>query len=171
MHRTGWVVALAALFVAACGGKSDKAATRDVQAFLAAVQSGDPTAFEASIDRAKLRTHVGRQVADVARAAGLEVEGGPSEFALDRRINPGNIHLLAAGFPLMGPPGLEQVEAVLKPVDKQHVCVHDGSAEKRCVLLFQKQKADRQSQRKAAWRLVEMPAEHLTLDLGPPKQD
>jgi len=174
MLRTGRVLALAALAaaVASCGGKPDRDAAADVQAFLAAVQARDPAGFENNIDRPALRVALRAQVVELARAAGLEGVGGPSEFALDRMIGPDNVRLVdsATGEPLGAAPTVEQIRPLLKPVDKQTVCLHDSSPEQACLLVFAKQRARKESEggaRSEGWRLVRMPASHMPIPIGP----
>ncbi|MDB5466267.1 MAG: hypothetical protein JWQ46_1029 [Phenylobacterium sp.] len=175
MYRKAWVAALAALSLTACSGKPGQDAAGAVQGFLAAVLTNDRAAFEADIDRAALRRDLRSQIVEMGRAAGLEVDGGPSEFTLDRMIGPDNFHLVQAetGAPLATPPTLEQVRAMLQPVDGAHVCLHGPPPQQACVLTFENQKAaakdaggkDGQA-RQAGWRLVRMPATDLRIEVG-----
>ncbi|RAK57175.1 DUF2939 domain-containing protein [Phenylobacterium deserti] len=176
MLRTGRVLALAALALAAasCGGKPEKDAAADVQTFLAAVQQRDVAEFERAIDRPAVRGVLRAQMVELSRAAGLEVEGGPSEFALNRMIGPDNLQLVdaASGQPMMSPPTVEQVRPMLKTVEKGVVCLHDGTPQQGCLLTFQKQKGGTKDEagetRQAGWRLTGMPANHLQIAIAPP---
>ena len=177
MYRKAWVAALAALSLTACSGKPGPDAAGAVQGFLAAVLTNDRAAFEADIDRAALRRDLRSQIVEMGRAAGVEVEGGPSEFTLDRMIGPDNFKLVQAGTgaPLAAPPTLEQVKPLLKPVDAAHVCLHGPPPQQACVLTFENQKAGGKDSggknagaqaRQAGWRLVRMPATDLRIEVG-----
>jgi hypothetical protein len=156
------VAALCALAMTAqaCGQAPQKDAGASVQALLAAIAAGDAQAFEAHIDRPALRTDLRGQMIGVARANGLDV-GGPSDFALDRMIGPQAFHLVQPGgqAPLAAPPSPAQVAAQLKTIDKARVCLHDLTPQQKCLLTFAREKP--------GWRLVGMPADHLTIEVAP----
>ncbi len=142
---------------------------RDVHAFVQAVQKGDRAGFEAGLDRAALRKSLGRQVVQLGRAQGLEVEGGPSEFALDRMVTVDKLRITepdgASASALATP---ERVKPLLRKTDAGRVCLHDGSEQRRCVLTFARRKAaDGQA---AGWKLVDMPADGTTVALAPPRK-
>lgn len=149
--------------LAACAGSEVKAATGDVRALLAAIQAGDAPAFEARIDRAALRGDLREQIISIGRADGLVVDGGPSDFALDRRIGPDAFELVAPGDgrPLAAAPTEAQTRALLKVVDRDHVCVHDLTPSQACILTFAKEKP--------GWRMVGMPARPGVLVEVPPE--
>ena len=149
----------AALALSACGG-ANKGAAEAAQGLLAAVQAGDRQAFEAHVDRPALRSDLREQMVELARRNSLDVPGGPSDFALDRMINPEAFHLVAArgGQPLPKAPSPAQVTALVKPIDRDHACLHDMTAQQRCVLTFAKEKP--------GWKLVGMPAADLTVAVG-----
>src|SRR4051794_16004466 len=77
-------VALAALALAlsACSGNEKAEASKDVARFLDAVRLGDRTAFNAGLNRPEVRSDLRQQVSELARLKGVEVDGGPSEFAI-----------------------------------------------------------------------------------------
>jgi len=131
-----------------------------VQDLLAAVEAGDAARFEALIDRPALRADLRGQMIAVARANGLDV-GGPSDQALDRMIGPQALKLVSAGdqAPLAAPPSKAQVAALLKPIDKTRVCLHDLTPQQTCRLAFAREPA--------GWRLVGMPAGDLTIQIAP----
>jgi hypothetical protein len=165
----GWgfrVAALTALALSAggCGARSPvKAATADVTALLAAARAADAQAFEAHLDRAAVRGDLREQIMGLARAEGLVVDGGPSDFALDRRISPHAFEFVALGGrePLAAPPTPAQVRLLLKPLDRSHVCVHDLTPKQACVLTFAREAA--------GWRLVGMPARPgVRIEVPPP---
>jgi len=153
--------AAALLLVCACGGRDPvKAAAPDVQGLLAAVQAGDARGFETRLDRPALRADLRRQIAGLGRANGLDVEGGPSDAALDRRIDPAALRLVRQGTdqPLAAAPSARQTAALLKPIDRDHVCVRDAT--QQCLLTFAREAA--------GWRLVAMPAQPGTvIAVGP----
>jgi hypothetical protein len=156
------VAALCALAITAqaCGKAPGQDAAAAVQALLAAAQAGDVAAFESRIDRPALRADLRRQMIAVARANGLDV-GGPSDLALDRMIGPQAFHLAQPGgqAPLTVPPSPAQVAAQLKTLDKARVCLHDLTPQQNCLLTFAREQP--------GWRLVGMPADHLTIEMAP----
>lgn len=148
--------------LAACGKPPAKAAAPDIQAVLTAIQSGDAKAFEAHLDRPAVRADLRQQLMSISRADALVVDGGPSDFALDRRIGPDAVKLVRQGSaePLAAAPSPAQTAALIKPVDKSRVCVHDLTPAQACVLTFAKEPA--------GWRLVAMPAQPGSLiEIGP----
>jgi hypothetical protein len=148
-----------AMTAQACGDSGPKDAARTAQALLDAIQTGDAKAFETVIDRPALRADLRRQMIAVGRANGLDV-GGPSDVALDLMIDPAAFHLVQAGgaTPLGAAPSLPQVQALLKPLDKTRVCLHDLTPQQACRLTFAREAA--------GWRLVGMPAADLTIEVG-----
>lgn len=156
MRRVAWAAALLLTATVAGCAKPTKQAAPDVLAFLTAVQSQDQAAFEARLDRTAVRRDLRAQLVELARGAGVEVEGGPSEFALDRMINPNNIRLA-------GPtPSVVELRRLLKRVDDRRVCLPERTAEQACLLTFERQKGG-----KVAWKLVRMPAAHVAIDISP----
>jgi hypothetical protein len=162
MLRRNLVVALTALAVTsgACdiGVRAD--ASKAIAHFLTAVHNDDRAAFEAGIDREALRADLRDQLTDLARARGVMVEGGPSEFALDRMISPAAFRLVEAktGQALPVAPSAAEIGLIMKVRDKAHVCV--GDPEKpRCLLSFAK--------RGGVWRLVGMQATDLKIEVPP----
>lgn len=151
---------------AACGRKSlAEQAAPDVAALLASVQAGDAQAFEARLDRGAVRADLRRQLLGVGRANGVEVDGGPSDFALDRRIGPQMLRLVAEGAdaPPAAPPTPAQAQALIKPLDKDHVCVRDLSPAQDCLLTFAREPA--------GWRLTAMPAQPgSAIQIPPPAE-
>lgn len=158
-------IAIIGAALAGCGGPSGPAAApggaaASASRLLTAAYEGDRIAFEAEIDRAAVRADVRRQVAELARVAALEVDGGPSEFALDRMISPQAIRLVHAGTgqALTAAPTADQVAPLMKSVDAGHACLRDASAPDRCLLTFGKSGR--------AWRLVGMSATGLRIELA-----
>jgi hypothetical protein len=157
MRRKFLVLAALALPLSACGGAAPKGAAETASRLLAAAMMNDRVAFEAEIDRDALRDDMRRQVIAMAKTKSLDVEGGPSEFALDRMISPDAIRLVdAKGQRLTEAPEAGDVRDMLKPVDDDHVCLRQGDAE--CLLTFGKGKD--------GWRLVGMKARDMTIQVA-----
>jgi hypothetical protein len=143
---------IAAFGLSACGGSTPSGAAEAASRLLAAVYRGDRVAFEAEIDRAAVREDVRRQVTLMAKGATLDVDGGPSEFALDRMISPAAFRLVKAGSgeALRAPPTPQQIAKLMRTVDARHACLRDAAAPANCLLTFAKEKKQ--------WRLVGMKA-------------
>lgn len=160
MLRTGKTLAAMAL-VAALGGCEAgvrKDAAKGAERLLAAVVARDRVAFEAAVDRRAVRDDLRGQLLEVARAQGLEVDGGPSEFALDRMIGPEAFRLVdARGERLAVAPSAEQLAAMIEVQDRRRVCVQDTA--ERCLLTFARQASDEGD----AWKLVGMVASDLVI--------
>jgi hypothetical protein len=162
MVRKSLAVALAALAVAlgGCDVGVRAEASKAVERFLTAVHNDDRKAFEAGIDRAALRADLRDQLTDLARARGVMVDGGPSEFALDRMISPAAFRLVEAGSGDVLPvaPNAAAIALMMQVRDRTHVCVGDPG-KPRCPLSFAK--------RDGAWRLVGMQATDLKIAVPP----
>lgn len=160
MLRTGKTL-LAVALVAALGGceaGARKDAAKGAERLFAAVVARDRVAFEAAVDRRAVREDLRAQLIEVARQQGLEVDGGPSEFALDRMIGPEAFQLVdERGGRLAQAPSAEQLSAMIEVQDGGRACVQ-GAAD-RCLLRFARQKSEEGPQ----WRLVGMPARDLVI--------
>lgn len=164
MFRVPLLLAVAALALSGCGGGAPKAATESASRLLAAALNNDRVAFEAEIDRAAVREDVRRQVADLARTKGLEVDGGPSEFALDRMISPDAVRVVdGEGHRLTTPPTARQVAPMMKPMDGKRVCLRDTEAPDDCLLTFARGKDAKAGD---PWRLVGMKAMDLRIEVA-----
>jgi hypothetical protein len=164
MVRMIRVAAFAALVLVAqaCDRKpAARAETAAAQALLASAWSEDTTSFEAVVDRPAVRADLRGQLARVAQANGLAIEGGASDAALDRMITPHAFRLVAAGTgaPLASAPSREQAAALLKPAGKDRVCLHDQTPQETCVLTFAKAKS--------GWRLIGMAPAGFTIAVSP----
>ena len=158
MLRTATVLLVATLGLAGCG-KAPGGATETAGRLLKAAYDNDRVAFEAEIDRAAVRDDLRRQVNEMARATTLDVDGGPSEFALDRMISPDALRLVdGKGARLTAPPTTHQLAPLMKAVDANHACLRDAENPEHCVLTFAK--AEKAGPDKAGkdWRLVGMRA-------------
>ena len=76
-----------AMWLSGCGLDAKNQAAEDVRELLVAAREGDAEAFEAGIDREKLKADLRVQVREAAREQGIDI-GGPSDAALDRMIGP-----------------------------------------------------------------------------------
>ena len=154
MLRIGAALGLAAISVAAlaAGRGTDKDAAEAVRGLLAAAEAGDTARLEKGLDRPALREDLRRQLVDFARADGIEVDGGPSDLALDRRIGPEAVRLAAAQA---GPP-----DDHLKKTGKAEMCLTDATPQANCVLTFARERG------KPGWRLVGMQARDPQIDLS-----
>jgi hypothetical protein len=159
MLRKRLTLALVAAGLGSCGPATRHDAAQTASRLLAAVVHGDRAAFEAAIDRPAVRDDVRRQMAALAQAAGLEVDGGPSEFALDRMITPEAIALVGAesGQALTVPPTPRRVAAQMKRVGDDRACLREAPQDQTCALTFARSD-DR-------WRLVGMKAMGLTIEV------
>ena len=159
------VIALSALALAlsACSGGTKTEASKDVAGFLDAVRRGDRAAFNAGVNRSEVRSDLREQVKAFARLKGVEVDGGPSEFAIDRMIAPEAFHLVDArtGQPLITAPTPAQVARMLKVRNATRVCL-DDAASHACRITFAK--------RDGGWKLVGMPATDLRIEVPPATQ-
>jgi hypothetical protein len=153
MQTRGFVTALWALafLLSACGLGERGDASKAIAGFLAAVQRDDEAAFEKGIDRPALQADLRDQLAEMGKSRGMDVDGGASEFALDRMISPQAVRLAVAqtapGWPAAPTPA--QVVPRMKVRDLAHVCLEQATT-KKCLLDFAK--------RDGVWRLVGMPA-------------
>lgn len=146
---------LAGCSVGGAGGAAETASR-----LLAAAAKGDRVAFEAEIDRPAVRDDVRRQMSQVARTRSLDVEGGPSEFTLDRMISPDALRMVRAGTgeTVTAAPSARQIAARMKTIDGKHACLRDSAAPERCLLTFGKAKG--------SWRLVGMQAADLRIEIA-----
>ena len=165
MIRQLSLIALASLGLAGCGGtapqgSAPQGAAESASRLLTAAYRGDRVAFEAQIDRPAVREDVRRQVTRLAQATTLDVDGGPSEFALDRMISPQAFRLVHAGTgqALTSAPTARQVAPLMRTLDARHACLLDAAAPRNCLLTFAKDKA--------RWRLVGMRALGLRIELA-----
>jgi hypothetical protein len=154
------VLSALALALDACTGSAKTEASKDVAGFLDAVRRGDRAAFDAGVNRVEVRSDLREQVKEFARLKGVEVDGGPSEFAIDRMIAPEAFHLVDArtGQPLTAAPTAAQVAAMLKERNSTRVCLDDATTH-ACRITFAK--------RDGGWKLVGMPATDLKIEVPP----
>ncbi|WP_176695853.1 hypothetical protein [Phenylobacterium immobile] len=139
------------LMTAACNGDPRSTASEDVHRFLTAVAADDRPGFEALVDRPAVRGDLRRQIISVAKAEGVEIEGGPSDFALDRMVAPATLRLVEAAEGRVEPPDAKTLAGLLKTLDDGSVCLPAAGQADRCVLTFR-------SDGKSPFRLVAMRA-------------
>ena len=149
MLRNGPVVAPLALALAlggcSLGARGD--AAKALAAFLGAAERGDGAAIEPALDRPALRADLRDRLAELGRASGIDVGGGPSEFAMDRMITPESIVRADRHTSLKTGATAADVAPLLKMTARTHACLQDMSKD-RCALTF--------ARRGKAWRLVGM---------------
>ncbi len=151
------VFAVGLLGLAACGGDAPKGAAESASRLLGAAMKNDRVAFEAEIDRGAVRDDVRRQVSELARGRTLDVEGGPSEFALDRMIGPEAMKVVGEGGELLTiAPSPRQVGRLMKVLNDGQVCLQSDPGP--CQLVFQKERGQ--------WRLVGMRATDLRIEVA-----
>ena len=160
MIRKLVVTSLIATWLAGCSGPAPQGAADSASRLLAAATKGDRVAFEAEIDRPAVRDDVRRQMSEVARASLLDVEGGPSEFALDRMISPDALRLVRVGTGeiVTTAPSAGQIAGRMKSIDGGRACLRNDGAPDRCLLTFGKVKG--------GWRLVGMQASDLRIEVA-----
>jgi hypothetical protein len=160
MQAKGLVVALSALacLLSACGADPKTDASKDIARFLDAVRRGDHQAFAAGVNRPEVQSDLRTQITQLGRLKGVDVDGGPSEFAIDRMIAPEAFHLVGArtGQPLTAAPTPAQVAQMLKVRNATRVCLDDASIHS-CRVNFAK--------RDGVWRLVGMPISDLRIEV------
>jgi len=125
------------LGLAACGVDAKDEAAKDVRELLVAAQSGDAEAFEAGIDREKLKADLRVQVREAAREQGIDI-GGPSDAALDRMIGPDAVRVIQPD-PAAAPPTATQIAEILDVRDKTRACLRAPGDADGCALTFEKQ--------------------------------
>lgn len=161
MLRVLSVIALIAVAggLSGCGDTAPKGAAESAARLLTAALHNDRVAFEAEINRPAVRDDVRRQVDAMAQASALQVDGGPSEFALDRMISPAAVRVVnPQGQRVREPPSAAELGRLMKAVDGQRACVSEPRAPHHCVLTFARDKDH--------WRLVGMRALDPTVELA-----
>lgn len=151
-------LALAAAALAGCGGRSGSGgAAQNASRLLAAAAADDRVAFEAEIDRSAVREDLRRQMVALGRDNNMQVDGGPSDLALDRMIGPDSVRLVTAGAgqAVREAPSAEQLAGMLKMVGKKRACLEDPAVKDRCLMTF--------ASAKGRWRLVGMQAVDLEI--------
>jgi hypothetical protein len=154
------LVTIAAL--ASCSRKPPEAQAADAaRTLLAAAWSDDAKAFDAQVDRGAVRADLRRQLSELAQANALAVEGGASDAALDRMINPAAFRLTdAGGVALTAAPTVEQVRLLVQPQGKDRACLRAALAANTCVLTF--------GRVGEAWLLVGMAPAGFAIAVPPP---
>lgn len=158
MLRRTAVLLAAGLALAGCMGNAPKGAAGAATRLLDAAYRGDRAAFEALLDRDAVREDLRRQVSEMAKGSVLDVDGGASEFALDRMIGPAAIRIVEvpSGRPLAAAPTEAQVAPLLRTVGGGRACLRLATGG-GCMLTFGKVDG--------AWRLVGMKASGMRIEL------
>lgn len=144
-----------ALGLSACGMDAKVEAAEDVRELLVAAQEGDAEAFEAGIDREKLKADLRVQVREAARQQGIDI-GGPSDAALDRMIGPDALRV--ARTDPAAPPTAAEIAEILDVRDNTRACLRRPGVDDACALTFEKQ-----GQR---WKLIGVQTSRLELRPG-----
>lgn len=159
MIRRLTLIAFATLALCGCGGSAPKGAVEAAQRLTVAALQNDRVAFEAEIDRPAVRDDVRRQLAAMAKDKSLDVEGGPSEFALDRMIGPDAVRLVdPAGHAATVAPSAEALARQMRTQESGQVCLQDAARPDSCLLTFAKAKG--------SWRLVGMQASDIRIQVA-----
>jgi hypothetical protein len=146
-------LAAAGLALAACGVDARTEAAKDVRQLLVAAEQGDAAAFEAGIDRKKLKANLRAQVLQHARAQGIDIE--PRDAVIEAMIGPDALRAVRAGA--AEPPTADQIATALQVEDASRACLKTPAGE-GCALTFEKQ-----GQR---WKLVDVRTGALELKAG-----
>ena len=159
--RRALVLILVVLGLFGCDAPQRLDAADGVRAFVIAAESGDRAAFEASIDRPRLRESLKAQLrremaANPEMLARLDTPEG--ERAIDAMIVPEAFRL---GFNKLGglqarAPGAAELALALKMERPDRACLRESPSASRCVLTFER--------RGTAWKLVEVSPTEMRID-------
>lgn len=144
-----------AMWLSGCGLDAKNQAAEDVRELLVAAREGDAEAFEAGIDREKLKADLRVQVREAAREQGIDI-GGPSDAALDRMIGPDALRV-AQPDPA-APPTAAQIAEILDVRDNSRACLRAPGEADGCALTFEKQGP--------RWKLIGVQTSRLELRPG-----
>lgn len=147
------LVLAGSLLLVGCGGTAPSGAVAAADRLLDAARDGDRAAFEAGIDRAALREDVRRQLVAAARASALEVDGGPSEFALDRMISPQAVRRVAAEAHAE-----TDLRGHMRALGTTRACLGESQVGGDCLLTF--------GRGDGGWRLVGLRARDLGVEMA-----
>ncbi|MFC3080156.1 hypothetical protein ACFODL_18810 [Phenylobacterium terrae] len=156
MRKTIALAVGVALALGACGKDAKVEAAEDVRQLLVAADEGDAEAFEAGIDREKLKADLRVQVREAAREQGIDI-GGPSDAALDRMIGPDAVRV-ARPDPAAATPTAAEIAQILEVQDNTRACLRPAGADAGCALTFEKQ-GER-------WKLIGVQTSRLELRPG-----
>jgi hypothetical protein len=147
--------------LAGCDAPRRLDAANGVRAFVLAAESGDRKAFEAAIDRPRLRRSLkaqlrGAMAADPGMLARLDTPEG--ERAIDAMIAPEAFRL---GFNKLGglqakAPGAAELALALKMEGPDRACLRESPTARRCVLTFERIGG--------TWKLVEVSPTEMRVD-------
>ncbi len=146
------LAAMAALSLAACDAVPRYRAAQGVRDFLDAVQKDDHQAFDARIDRAKLRDDVRRQLA--ASAAGADEDlgralGGPAvDNLMNQMISPETFRLvwMRSGVSIRQAPNALEIAPLLRMIGDDRACLRNPRRGAPCILTFEDERG--------VWKLV-----------------
>jgi DUF2939 family protein len=155
----GLVIALAG-----CDARPRLEAAEGIRAFVVAAQSGDRAAFEATIDRPKLRESLKAQVRAASGAPPemlRRLDTPDGERALDAMIAPKtfSIGFSRLGGRAAGVPSAAEIAVSLKMLGPARACLRDGPTGSKCVMTFERQGE--------TWKLVAVAPTQMSIRPGP----
>jgi hypothetical protein len=138
------VCGLAAVTLSGCDVRDRLDAAEGVRGFVAAAQSGDRKAFEAHIDRPKLRESLKAQLrasSGVDPEITRRLDTPEGRRAVDGMITPDTFRI---GFRRMGvapakAPSAPEIAASLKMLGEDRACIRSGPTSGDCVMTFERQ--------------------------------
>ena len=140
---TAPLAAAMALCLCSCDAVPRYQAAEGVHAFLAAVQKDDKSAFEAHVDRAKLKRDVRRQIEETAAGAGFGVLGGmlggpQADALMNQMISPDAFRIvwMRSGVSIRRAPSALELTPMLRMLGDDSACLHALHG-RNCVLTFQ----------------------------------
>ena len=145
-------LALTALSLVACDAVPRYRAAQGVGDFLAAVQKDDHRAFDAHVDRAKLRDDMRRQLAATAAGADEDlgrVLGGPAvDNLMDQMISPETFRVvwMRSGVSIRQAPNALEIAPLLRMIGDDRACLRNPRRDSPCILTFEDERG--------VWKLV-----------------
>jgi hypothetical protein len=141
------LAAATALSLAACDAVPRYRAAQGVRDFLAAVRNGDHQAFEARLDRAKLKDDVRRQLAALADDEEGDQTAG-ADSLINRMISPETFRVvwMRSGVSIRRAPSALEIAPLLRMTGEDRACLHNPRRGSPCILTFEEEDG--------VWKLV-----------------
>jgi hypothetical protein len=146
------LTAAAVLSLAACDAVPRYRAAKGVRDFLAAIQKNDHRAFDAHVDRAKLKDDVRRQLAASADGADEDIGrviGGPAvDDVMNRMISPESFRIvwMRSGVSIRRAPNALEIAPLLRMLGEDRACLRNPRRGSPCILTFEDENG--------VWKLV-----------------
>jgi hypothetical protein len=143
---------LAVLTLAACDAMPRYRAAQGVRDFLSAIQKNDHQAFDAHVDRAKVRDDVRRQLAASADGADEDIGrviGGPAvDDMMNRMISPESFRIvwMRSGVSIRRAPNALEIAPLLRMQGEDRACLRNPRRGSPCILTFEDENG--------VWKLV-----------------